>query len=537
MQNPLHYAEALAHKVLSQDPETITRDGRASFGQRGVDEVSPPEDLADEYELYETTPFIEAALNQYAADVLDPGYRVIADSGETANWFNDEFLPQAGIVGGQRHQDFGGVLEQAVIQYLAAGNIIVENVKNDSDEITGFLHINPASVTLETEPKKPILVDPEADSEDWFDGELTARDEAAAFVQYDDQSVLGLRGRFEGRDDIPLSQNDVTFRPRSPPAGEIWGRPITRAIADEVSEFKQILRDNAKAIQSKAWGIWSLAFQTEAVEAGDEVIVTEWSEDDQDDFVDSVGSMEPGDLIGHDGSIDFERFEGEVPDEILDVLEAYVKIIVTALPTPLYAVGFESNINQFVVKQQEQIYDNHVANMRRVLEETFQPALEQAAEDHGHSTEGLELKIEPEEDESPIRSLEVDDIEKFALYMDGLKSVFGKNAARAFEPEDFADLILQLPEDAIKEEAFLGVPGGDGPSVEELAMLDPSDKPGKNADRDPLSELRSKIQAAKQGGDAPSVGFPTSGGKQDGNVFGKDDSEDENERDGDGQFS
>lgn len=549
MQHSKTYAAALQQEdeELEQEPESVAHDidmggksGHASLGVLGTEAagtIAPPETLDEEFELYEHTGFISAGIHQYADDVIQPGIRFSADSEETETWMNEEFLPQAGIVGGQRHQEFSSFLYQDVIQYLAGGNILNENVMSPGGNITGFLHINPASCKAKTEQNRPILRSPDATEKDWWESEWPTTDtgEAAAFVQYHPESPLGLKGHFDDREEIPLSLNDVTYRPRTPPAGEIWGIPITRNIKEEVTEFKNIRRDLARAIRTKAWGIWSASFDTEVIETKDEVFIEDWSDEEIDKFTEDLGTMDPGGIVGHDGSISFEKFQGEVPEEVLEVLEAYVKLIVAALPPPLYAVGFEDNINQFVVKEQEAIYEASVDSMQETLSETYSPTLRQVCRDHGYDPSGGELELAPMDDESPIRTLEIDDLEKFALYADGLSALFGQDAYRAFKPDAFSELVALLPDDALKSEAFVGVPGGFPNEVDRLPILNAIEDEG-SVDPGRLDTIRERLRSAQRPDENPLSNyvnpFTEQTGSGEGGIFGEGDPGDD---DGDGE--
>lgn len=518
MEHSKTYAAALSDgddEEFEQQPESVSqktnrreqlKNGHLSIGGGAEGTIAPPDTLDEEFDLYESTGFVSAALHQFADDVTKPGVRVTADSEDTETWLNETFLPRAGISGGQRHQEFSQVLYHDTIQYHAAGNLLNENVKNDNGQITGFLQMNPASCKAQTEPNKPVLRAPDATESDWWESDsdleypTTPRDEAAAFSQYHEDSVLGIKGRFDERPEVQLSLDDVTYRPRTPPAGEIWGIPITRNIKEEVTEFKNIRKDLARAIRTKAWGIWSVAFSTEVIETKDEVLIDGWSGDEMDAFTNGLGDMEPGEIVGHDGSIEFNKMQGDVPDEVLEVLEAYVKLITAALPPPLYAVGFEDNINQFVVRQQEEIYESAVESMQNTLTTTWTPTIKQVCDDHNKDSTGIEVHIEPPEDESPIRSMEMDDLEKFALFADGLGNLFGEDAYRAFRPEKFADLVTQLPEDAFKPEAFIGVPGGIPDGVDLLHILQDVEDQG-SVSRNALDAIRSRVAEARDAGD------------------------------------
>jgi hypothetical protein len=283
MQNPLtRFAEALS-AAGDQEPETRSREGATSYHPGRIDEVPAPETLADEYRYYRETPFINAALRQFGADVVEPGARVDADSEGTEEWFNDEFLPQAGVVAGEPNQPFRQILFQAAIQHEAAGNILVEKVKANPREqnptYTGFMNIRPESVELVTQPNRPILLDADASIED-SDVPTTPRGEPAAYLQYHDDSILGRRGRYTDRDVVALSTNDVIKVARNPVPGAIWGESVIHPVADLVRGLKQILRDNEQAIQTKAYGIWSVAFGREVLElpGGQNELIEEFAE-------------------------------------------------------------------------------------------------------------------------------------------------------------------------------------------------------------------------------------------------------------------
>lgn len=436
-------------------PETIIRNGRGiSYGGSAeVDTLDAPETLDEEYRMYETTPIIHAAIAQHADDSTGCGHRATADSDDAEEWLNETFLPRAGIVGGERHKDFGGILKQSVVQYFGYGTLLCENVKNDHEQLTGFLAIRPPSVKLVTEDRRPILLDPDGGEEG---APMTPRGEQAAFLQYHNGSILGQKGEFENRPVVPLSQNDVTKKSRNPGAGDIWGVPVTRPIKDRVTALKQKLKDNERAIRTKAYGIWGIGFNTETIETADRFIVEEWEDDEQRDFVSGLeNKIGPGGLFGHDGSIDIEQFEGSVADGLLNYVKFDIQWIISALPSPMYAIGFANDINQFVVKRQEERYEKRIEATRKMLEQTWTPALKQACRDHGFDDSGVELHVEPEDDDSPVRSLDDDDITKFQNYAKGLKDLFGSKPYTAFDDaESFGNLVAQLPEEALRDDLF-----------------------------------------------------------------------------------
>ena len=57
---------------------------------------------------------------------------------------------------------------------------------------------------------------------------------------------------------------------------------VIHPVADLVRGLKQILRDNEQAIQTKAYGIWSVAFGREVLELpGGQNELIEWDDDEQ----------------------------------------------------------------------------------------------------------------------------------------------------------------------------------------------------------------------------------------------------------------
>ncbi len=489
-----------------QEPEVEVSHGSAYYSPGDVDEVPVPEDKADDWELFTSTPIVNAPLLQYCSDVVEPGYRVTADDDATEEFFNEEFLPNAGIIGGERHKDFQQILFQAAIMHVATGDALVECVKraSNSDEITGFMSIKPHSVRAVTEKNKPVLLPPDATGDGVRE---TPRGEAAAYLQYHSDSVLGRRGHFSDTDVVPLSQNDVIKISRNVPPGEIWGQSAHRPARDRIRALKQKLRDNDRAIQTKAYGIWSVAFQRDLFEVDDpntDDIFIEWDEGEQKKFIQNkVGrDMGPGDIIGHDGTIEFQKFEGEVAQGLLEFVEIDIKLIISALPTPLYAVGFEENVNQFVVERQERRYHKKVSDLRRTLEAAFLPALETVAEQReGLSPEGLDLSIEADEEESPILSLDEEEIEKLQNFASALAEIYGSgNVPSYLDDEIVADLVLQLPEEATQ--------GLEVDPAEELDMAGASDMIGD----EPVEE-DTPPDGGGDGGEAGEGGDESDGGE------------------------
>lgn len=233
----------------------------------------------------------------------------------------------------------------------------------------------------------------------------------------------------------------------------VWGDPVTATVDDDISEFTNIRRALAQCVMAKGWGLWDLEFGREVLEYeenGKQVTeIIEWSEDDQDDYADDLEDMGPGDVMTHDGTINPNRLDAEVPD-LIDELEFYVSNITAAMPSPKFVIGFEENINQFVTEGQNSRYEllksqeqNKVGDF---CTELFTTVVEHNT---SHSTDGLVAKVQPPEEESPILSLSDDEIERIAMWMEALADSSGAMDPTMIVDEDvLRELILQLPENS-----------------------------------------------------------------------------------------
>jgi hypothetical protein len=135
-----------------------------------------------------------------------------------------------------------------------------------------------------------------------------------------------------------------------------------------------------------------------------------------------------------------------------DELAHYVEDILSPLPTPKYMVAFGSDINQFVAERQEAAYKKTIKEERRYQERQWTQVMRTVAERHPDlDPTGLKVKIEPDDDESPIRSMDSEDIEKVETYTKALKNVFPSGVVANMDRETLFDLILQLPDEQQEE--------------------------------------------------------------------------------------
>lgn len=455
-----------------QAVEVVERPSSVKLHEGNVDEVDPPDDI-DElyYDVYESVGIVAANIDQYVQDVFEPGVRVEADSDETERFFREEFLPQCGVIGGEKRQPFEAFAPVTETQRLTRGTALVNLIPDDREtaipdtKVSGFYHIPPETVTPLVEEQKNILLPPDpADlppglSEGDSGVHRTQRDEIAAYAQFEDRSILGRRTNGFDEETIYLSQTDVAKATHTIDIGGngsdetgIWGQSVLRPIKEEAAEYEEIKRDRATAIKTKAYGIWLMKFQAEALELPNgQVEIREWDDSSIDDVMDEVEGMSPGDVLELEGPVEPDQWEPDVPD-LDDTLRQLVDDILAPLPAPKYAVGFETDINQFVTEQQETRYEQTIQHGRRYQENFWTGVFETVAESHDFDTDGLRVRIAPEESENPVTSLSGDEIERMEQFMTALNEGLGDVPLdMVLDVEQFLQTTMDLPEDVFAD--------------------------------------------------------------------------------------
>lgn len=468
--------------TVTQPVQTVTRSASLLTTGGNVEDIDPPDDIDELVELYYDVAFIRKNISEFTADVTEPGLRVQSPDDTTEAYFmgGDEapegapdggFLSEAFVID-EKRQPLDRGLELTVTDRWRRGTVLVECLYADPDDpesiITGFTHIRPETVSARTYDNTNQLITPD-DTENA--AETTDRGEAAAWVQFDEQSILGRRrggGRFEDDDtSIPLSQNDVLKQTLDQdiggdaPEDGVYGESIIRSIRDAAEEYRDISRSEATAIQHVAFGVHTAQFNDYVIDAGDEQILVEWPDGDIDTATTKLEELEPGEVISTDAKVDLERFAPDLPD--LDgPMRRRVREIIDPLPAPYYKHSFADEINQFVTQDQSADYEQRKRDERGYQADFWTEALRRVARRHDDlEAEGLEVTIEPDEEDSPILSLGDDDVERIETFASAMADLFGPGGAPAFVDEDvLLELVLQLPEDAIA--------GGDA-DVDDLA--------------------------------------------------------------------
>lgn len=460
---------------LRQETETVTRTARLDISGSGVDEIDPPEDLDEYWKQYQETGIVRSNINQFVSDVVEPGVRVTGEHEPTVNYFmgGDDapafapeggFLKQCAVYAGERHQPFYPFLKTTIANRWVRGTVLTEYLKDDRENpesrINGFYHIPPETVYPQVYSLKNILLDPDPDApinED-IQFETTRRGEVAAYIQFDDRSIIGRRTSGMDEPDVPLSQNDVQKQVLNPDIGGsgtneqgVFGESVLAAVSTDISEYKGTLRDRYRALQTKAYGIWLVNFNKEALDLGEnQTEVVEWDDAGQDDVMSTMEGLGPGEYISADGPMDLEKFEPDIPD-LSNTLDHYVDTITAPLPAPKFSVGFEEGINQFVTENQQERYRDIISEERKYQSRKWTNTFRLIAERHPElDPTGLRVVLEPEQEESPIRSLTAEEIEKIDRYATAVSEFAGPTLGpTAILDEDFIrEEVLQVGDEA-----------------------------------------------------------------------------------------
>ena len=460
--------------TIRQPVQTVTRSATLKTTTGNVEDIDPPEDIDELVDLYYDIAFIRKNINEFVSDVTEPGIRAQSEDETTEDYFmggdaapegapDGGFLSEAYVID-EKRQHLNRGLELSVKDRRRRGTVLIEYVYDDPEDpdsiITGFKHIRPETVSARTYKNTNQLIGPaDTDNAD----QTTKRDEAAAYVQFDEESILGRR---LGEDSIfgssetsiPLSQNDVLKQTLdqdiggSDPESGVFGESALRSIKDAAEEYRDISRSEATAIQHVAFGVHTAQFNDYVIDAGAENILVEWPEDDIDSATTKLENLEPGEVISTDAKVDLERFEPDLPD--LDrPMRRRVREIVDPLPAPFYKHSFADEINQFVTEDQQADYQDLIRDERNYQAQSWGEALREVARRHDDlEADGLEVTVEPNEEKSPILSLSDEDVDRIQTFASAMSDLFGPGGAPAFVDEEILlQLVLQLPEEAVAD--------------------------------------------------------------------------------------
>ncbi|AFH22664.1 hypothetical protein OSG_eHP32_00050 [environmental Halophage eHP-32] len=480
-------AEALP-QARDEEPIAISREEHTqepdkSDIQRYVDE-------------YYQNPLIRQPIRNFASDVVEPGVRINVGGDDEPTVPNDykfaefrgmdlsdalrKWLGQCAIVGGRFDRDVSDLLEDVVIDLRGRrGTALVEHAyedPNERDYILGLRTFKVETTTAYTRDGKSILLRPDDTDVDFesvavqdISGDPTRFDKApttpagaaAALVQFDD-----IFGSYDEKDDIPFALDDVTIISNDPDTGAIFGRPDSASIVERSEELREMFQDTTQAIKAVGYGHWVANVDTNDREEARKLL-------------DGFDPSDPERVNVTNYAVETEQFDSDVPDNV-DHIQQQIEYILTALPTPLYRVGFAGDINRDISDVQQDDYREEVARERDRLESAFHGLLHQKAREFmlgsAKADDDLDvdvsLVIEPEESESPLED-ENFDAGEFSNIMSGLKQAAPGGAVEQVVPphevrETFLGLSAEMPDAPGSDpDEMMSLPDETDPQVQE----------------------------------------------------------------------
>jgi hypothetical protein len=378
---------------------------------------------------------IRSPINQLAEDVTADGVRFTAESDETQAFLED-LAEDVALVGGESRHVIE-LIEQLSVTADVAGEAPTELVPAAENRATiaALRVIPPESVTYQTRPGQAMLLRP-GDAQ--YDDVTLVDGNAAAVVQHKDT-----------RNERALDLDSFVRFVRDPNPGSVRGTSAVEPVADRAEALREKLEDAESAISSKAHGLWFAGAEPLIVSGpdGDEVI--EPDEDVTDGLPDAITEAGPGDVVTHDAQVGLDQFRGEVAD-LEDYLRHDVNTILSAFEAPRFTLGaFDDSINRRVTQEQRPIYEATVQRRKRRIESLLSPVFAEIAEQRGYDSTGVAMTLEPPEDDSPVRSLTVEQSEVMLNVARSVKEVSGtRDPATMVEENSILDLVLQMPEEA-----------------------------------------------------------------------------------------
>lgn len=389
-----HVFQTAREAALQEDPKPDPKGhdnfaNRPFFSSNDFHREDPPKDHMRRYwRQYETTPMVRNPINNFARQIVEPGYWVQSETlsddqlKETGQW-----LQKAAYMGTPGN-DIARLIKKSVIQREVRGTILIEKVfaVEDKDRLTSLRLLHPETVKPNKRPNQGILLAPD-DDEQFPDIDLPRTDDGdvAAWTQFRSLDSFGRHNKDENANH--WTRDDVILLRRDADVGEIFGTSRLESSTDRIEGLKNKLRDNDEAIASKAYPLWLFMFGSEE---------RPWDRDDIDKFMKhhEMDNFHPGMKQGVRGDINVETISGEVAD-IAESLQFDLDYIMSAMPLPKYTLGaFESQINQFVTRSQERDTQRQIREARREIESELTPVVRQWAGQQFDFEEGELMDLE-----------------------------------------------------------------------------------------------------------------------------------------------
>lgn len=341
-------------------------------------EQNPPREELNEYwALYRDVGLIKSSINNFASEVIEPGWYITADSQETADELG-EFMENVAVVNTERNQNFTELAYKMIIEREVRGTVFLEKVYGDEDRPVALYPLQNDTITIYTKPGKAMLPAPDEDAVDPDDinvkigGETriprTEDGKTGAYVQFDD-----FKPRWNHREEVVYTRDEVVKWVRDADIGDARGTSRIRSIQERAEGWLQKVQDNDAAIRSKAWPMIIFNMGTED---------NPWTREQVNEFLQHYDeeNLEPGLMQAVSGDVSIEEFAGETAD-IESALTHDINTIMSGLPGPVYATGgFSQNVAPAVAQAQQRQFIKEVKKTRRDLENKMTPFLREVAE-------------------------------------------------------------------------------------------------------------------------------------------------------------
>lgn len=343
-------------------------------------EQNPQKDELQKYwELYQNVGLINGAIDNFASEVIEPGWYITADSEETVEQLT-EYMENVAVVNLEHDQNFSELAWKMVVEREVRGTVFIEKVTDDQDRNQALYPLQNDTITIYTKAGKSMLPNPDDDVADPLDinqndyGEYRVptndNGETGAFVQFDD-----IKPRWSAREQVVYTRDEIIHWPRDADIGDARGVSRIRSIQNRAEGWLQKVQDNDAAIRSKAWPMIVFKLGSED---------NPWTEEQANDFLEKYDEdvLEPGLMQAVPGDLDVEEFAGETAD-IEAALQHDINSIMAGLPGPVYATGgFSQNVAPAVAQAQQRQFIKEVKSTRRDLENKMTPYLREVAEDY-----------------------------------------------------------------------------------------------------------------------------------------------------------
>jgi hypothetical protein len=372
-----------------------------------------------------------------ASDVTADGVRFTAESDETQAFLED-FAEEAALVGGETRHVIE-LVEQLSITADVSGEAPIElaPAAENRATIAALRVIPPESVTYQTRPGQAMLLRP---GDTQYDDVTLVDGNAAAVVQHKDT-----------RNERALDLDSFVRFVRDPNPGSVRGESAVEPIAPRVDALRSKLKNTEEAAATKAHSIWFAGTDPIILSGPDGDKIVEPDDDVTDGIPEAIENAGPGDVVTHDGVVSLDEFSGGVAD-LSEYIQHDVRTILSAFHAPRFTTSFDENINRRISQEQRPIYEEAVSQRKRRIEDVLSPVFAEIAEQRGYDPAGVAVSLEPPEDDSPVRSLSVEQSEVMLNVARSVKAVSGaRDPATLVEENSILDLVLQMPEEASVE--------------------------------------------------------------------------------------